>query len=258
MPYCNQCGRYIGGGMFCAGCGGTNENVNEEICRGLDGMPTPDAGTTERADEQDNNHQEEPSNIGTTQTEEEEENLDVTKGDDVPGDVTGEVVSEGRTIVTTPEDEAHLPPPEAAEEVPPTTEQREEAPPPPRRTIGARIASWWSHLFAPREGEDCFSPHEMRRGRVMAVMCYLGILWAFPYFFCHQSRYVAYHLSRGLHLLLLGCLGLTLGAVALCLGTVAPIAMPLLAALAEVVLLATVLMSIWRIIRVFMIQRVIQ
>ncbi len=241
MPYCNQCGRYIGGGMLCAKCGETMSSRDEEGCRGLDGLPTPDGVDAPERREEIN--EETPSYTGTTPMDG-EEGMDVHEGEDVPGDVTGEVVSEGRTIVTSPEEE---------EETPPATE-RHESREDPRRTTGARfgrrIGEWVVKLFSPRAEETDFPPHEMREGRWMAILCYLGVLWAIPYFFARSNRYVAHHLERGLNILLMDCLGLTLGAVALALGVVMPILMPLAAAAAEVVLLSAVSVSIWSMVRV--------
>ncbi len=253
MPYCNQCGRYIGGGMLCTWCGDTHEETEEGGCT-RDTRPTEDGVATDVAAAEDNKSDGEvPSDTGTTPSENEDDEvaeMPVTRGDDVPGDVTGEVVSEGRTIVTTPEEDTHEtedPPPEDA---------------PPTRgvgaKIGAKIGEWLVGLFTPREGETPPPSRETGRSRAMAVLCYLGVLWAIPYFFARSSRYVAYHLERGLNLLLLDCLGLTLGAVALLLGVVVPIMMPLAAAAAEVVLLGAVSMSIWHIVRVFGVERCTQ
>ncbi len=238
MPYCNQCGRYIGGGMFCNRCGEAREDGSEEVCRGLDGMPTPDGHDTTEIDEEIKSG-EMPSNTGSTPIENQEDDPFVHAGEDVCGDTNREVVSEGRTIVT--EEDEETPP---AEEAPPAAEKKRV-----RDGIGKRLLGMLAR--AASYGEDDFPPHERRAGRCMAVLCYLGVLWAIPYFTARSSRYVAHHLERGLNLLLVGCLGLTLGAAALAVGGIVPILMPLFAAGAELVLLVSITGSGWNIIRLF-------
>ncbi len=256
MPYCNQCGRYIGGGMLCAWCGEANVKTEEDNCRGLDGLPTPDGAAMRLGEDTRSGDEEMPGNSGTASADEGEEpaEMPVTDGAHVPGDVTGEVVSEGRTIVTAPEEDTH-------EECPPSGETKHTTGSEKRSfgaRLGAKLGEWMLSVFSPREGEDAFPPHEKSRGRGMAVLCYMGVLWAIPYFCARSSRYVSYHLARGLNLLLLDCLGLTLGAMALALGVVMTPLMPLVAAAAEVVLLGSVSMSIWSIVRLFAVERVAQ
>ncbi len=236
MPYCNQCGRYIGGGMFCNRCGDARENITDENCRGMDGMPTPDGAPEEGAC-----NEEMPSDVGETPTND-EETMTPYEGQDVCGDTNREVVSEGRTIVTEEEDEHN-------EE----TKNAEETTTKPKRSLGALFRRLGGYLMTVlcREEEIPCAPYEGKQGRTMAVLCYLGVLWAIPYFTARTSRYVAHHLERGLNMLLLGCLGMTLGAGALLLGGVIPILMPLAAALAELVLLVAFAGSAWNIVRLF-------
>ncbi len=235
MPYCNQCGRYIGGGMFCDRCGDTGQNTNEETCRGLDGMPTPDCAPPET---EDINYEEVPSDIDTSSIE--DDNMDVARGAHVPGDDNREVVSEGRTIVTGDDEEHH--------DTPPTDAKQK------KRGPMRRLFSIFGEKLC-REDNMPYSEKEAKRGRFMAVLCYLGILWAIPYFCARSSRYISYHLERGLNLLLLECLGFTCGAAALFMGVVIPVLMPLLAATAEVVLLVAVAGSMWNVVRIFAARR---
>jgi len=41
-------------------------------------------------------------------------------------------------------------------------------------------------------------PQDAANNKVMAVLCYVGILWLAPFFMAKQSPFVRYHLNQGL------------------------------------------------------------
>jgi uncharacterized membrane protein len=41
-------------------------------------------------------------------------------------------------------------------------------------------------------------PQDAANNKVMAVLCYIGILWLAPFFMAKQSPFVRYHLNQGL------------------------------------------------------------
>lgn len=49
-----------------------------------------------------------------------------------------------------------------------------------------------------------FDPEDINTNKVMAILCYLGILIVVPFISAKDSKFVKYHLNQGLILLLLG------------------------------------------------------
>ena len=49
-----------------------------------------------------------------------------------------------------------------------------------------------------------YSAADINNNKVMAVLCYLGILWLIPFLTAKESPFVKYHLNQGLTLLILG------------------------------------------------------
>jgi len=49
-----------------------------------------------------------------------------------------------------------------------------------------------------------YSAADISNNKVMAILCYLGILWLIPFLTAKESPFVKYHLNQGLTLLILG------------------------------------------------------
>ena len=48
-----------------------------------------------------------------------------------------------------------------------------------------------------------YDPHDISDNKVMAILCYIGILWLIPFLTTKESPFVKYHLNQGLTLLIL-------------------------------------------------------
>ena len=49
-----------------------------------------------------------------------------------------------------------------------------------------------------------YDPRDIADNKVMAVLCYLGLLWLIPFLAAKESPFVKYHLNQGLVLLIIG------------------------------------------------------
>ena len=49
-----------------------------------------------------------------------------------------------------------------------------------------------------------YSAADISNNKVMAILCYLGILWLIPFLTAKESPFVKYHLNQGLTLLIVG------------------------------------------------------
>ncbi len=49
-----------------------------------------------------------------------------------------------------------------------------------------------------------YSAADISSNKLMAILCYLGILWLIPFLTAKESPFVKYHLNQGLVLLILG------------------------------------------------------
>ena len=49
-----------------------------------------------------------------------------------------------------------------------------------------------------------YSSADINNNKVMAILCYLGILWLIPFLTAKESPFVKYHLNQGLLVLILG------------------------------------------------------
>ncbi len=218
MPYCNQCGRYIGGGLLCQWCTGDTPQEAE-------GSTASEVPCTVTEDEVV------PENIGITPTEE----TVCEEGEGSTGEVSEEAFEET---------EAQPP----AEETPSAESRGREG----LRRVRASVGD-----FAERAGGavreifsgDARTEREPRQNRVMAVLSYMSLLWVVPYLVAGRTPYTETHLARGLTFLLLDCLGLTLGGIAFFSGVIMPPAMPLFAGVAEVILLISLAGRAWSVVR---------
>ncbi len=221
MPYCNQCGRFIGGGMLCEWCGDTRQNLNQNETPEVSGesLPIPDevpaeaekVAPPEEHAEVPEEHVEMPKEPESSDKEE-------------PQSVTEEETKKG-------------------------TEQAEsEAPGRMRETF--KIKDKVRFLLSGRDA--AFSRREMRAGRWMAALSYLWLLWLIPYFFATPSRYVRHHMTQALPWLLVDCIALSLGGIAVLIVSFAAFLAPLFAAFAEVLLLVSLIAKccgLWRVFR---------
>ncbi len=270
MPYCNQCGRYIGGGMLCAWCGESHQS-NSTPTQPTQTMPVPDTMIPLDVPQES---EETASVLGTTPSsvlsEQPVEPTALTPNETTPANENAPLTP---TVEESPPTEApsllphniaDAPTAPAAQPTESSTDTpRAEAPQEPSPSVqspreetsraGRVSAAVWQQVrqvFDTPDHTDTFSPREIRSGRMMSVLCYLWVLWIIPYTCAKNARYVRFHLRQGLTLLLTDCLGLTLGGVAALIGSVIPIAMPLFAALAELILLASLALKAWAIIGV--------
>ena len=49
-----------------------------------------------------------------------------------------------------------------------------------------------------------YDPRDIADNKLMAILCYLGILWLIPFLAAKESPFVKYHLTQGLLVLILG------------------------------------------------------
>ena len=49
-----------------------------------------------------------------------------------------------------------------------------------------------------------YDPRDIADNKLMAILCYLGILWLIPFLAAKESPFVKYHLNQGLLVLILG------------------------------------------------------
>jgi uncharacterized membrane protein len=63
--------------------------------------------------------------------------------------------------------------------------------------------SFTDKIFNTPDSSDSFTQEEAKDGKVMSVLCYLGILVLIPLFAEKNNRFVRYHVNQGFNLFLL-------------------------------------------------------
>ncbi len=245
MPYCNQCGRYIGGGMLCQWCGDARENPINPKATQMHSPPHPCPVPDE----------EEPKNMPSPPESDMESpacSPDTAASEEACDEeaLFANLPSFADFAIPTPTTDEATPPPNpvSSEESPSPEAASTPASDPSKHTFttASKCAAKnaYSAFFGVPDLTERFSVRDIREHRGMAILSYLWVLWFIPYLFARRTRYVRYHLEAALPCLLVDCLALSLGGIAILIGSFAPIVAPLFAASAELLLLTGVWMKV--------------